>query len=316
MGFESLLGNDQVKENLRNTLSQDRASHFYLISGAPGSGRHTLARLLCAALQCQGEDKPCMACQQCRKVLSGTHPDVITVEDSQHVTVPIKLVRQAQADAYVKPNEGKRKIYVFPQELGLPGQNALLKILEEPPAYGGFLLLTDNPEKLLPTLRSRCVHLRLQALKPLQLRQALTSAFPKADPQAMEAAISRSGGYLGQAQAMLRAKSQRCPETEAFAAALAAPNPMALLALLAPMEKWKRERLSDCLQDFLRLIQEAMVFRAGLPVLDPIAQTVAAARNPGELMAMAQTLKKAIAYTQGNVSPAAVCGWLGWALRS
>lgn len=316
MGFDTLLGNDRLKENLNNALGKGRASHFYLLSGAPGSGRHTLAMLLSAALQCRGAEKPCLTCPQCRKVMARTHPDVTVVEDPEHVTLPIKLVRDARADASVKPNEGNRKIYIFPQELGIPGQNAMLKLLEEPPAYGTFLVLTDNPEKLLPTLRSRCVELKLQSLKPEVLRPALSQRFPKATAQDVEAAINRSGGYLGQAITLLQNKNRRTPEADGFARVMGSRSTLELLQLLAPMEKWKREKLIDCLTDWLSLTQEALVCRSGLPALDSTARDLSLARNPADLMRTAQILKKAIEYTQGNVSPAAVCGWLEWALRS
>ena len=164
MGFDTLLGNERLKENLENSLKKGHISHFYLISGPKGSGKHTLARLLAAAALCEGEDKPCLTCRSCRKVMAGVHPDFITVDDPEKKTVPVDLIRSAREDMFILPNEGKRKIYLFPrgQDMGIPGQNALLKVLEEPPEYGVFLLLTDNPEKLLPTIRSRaqCFTLR------------------------------------------------------------------------------------------------------------------------------------------------------------
>ena len=157
MGFEALLGNRQLKDNLISSLRRGRASHFYLISGPAGSGKHTLARLLAAALQCEDPQAPCGVCHACRKVLSGNHPDYITVEDPEHKKVAVKIVRQIRDDMFIRPNEGKKKIYLFPQELGIEGQNALLKILEEPPGYGVFILLAENAEQLLTTVRSRSV---------------------------------------------------------------------------------------------------------------------------------------------------------------
>ena len=79
MGFDALLGNDRLKQNLTRSLSKGHVSHFYLISGPEGSGKHTLAKLLAAAILCQGEDKPCGRCTPCRKVMDGSHPDFITV---------------------------------------------------------------------------------------------------------------------------------------------------------------------------------------------------------------------------------------------
>ena len=81
MGFHRLLGNDQLKQNLKTALASGHISHFYLISGPAGSGRHTLARLLAAAILCQEQQKPCMCCSTCRKVMANTHPDFITVND-------------------------------------------------------------------------------------------------------------------------------------------------------------------------------------------------------------------------------------------
>ena len=156
MGFEGLLGNEQLKNNLRASVNRGRASHFYLISGPKGSGKHTLAQLLAAARVCRGSDKPCLSCSACRKVLGNSHPDVITVVDPDHKTVAVKLVRQYREDIFIKPNEADKKVYIFPQELGIEGQNALLKVLEEPPSYGVFMILSENPEALLPTIRSRC----------------------------------------------------------------------------------------------------------------------------------------------------------------
>ena len=168
MGFDELLGNDRLKQNLTGSLARGRFSHFYLISGPAGSGKKTLARLLAAAALCAGSRKPCLQCSHCRKVMAGTHPDFITVDDPEKRYVPIDLVRSATADMYIQPNEAERKIYMFPraQDMQIPSQNALLKILEEPPAYGVFFLLTDNANKMLPTVRSRCTARFSQASRP------------------------------------------------------------------------------------------------------------------------------------------------------
>ena len=144
MGFESLLGNERLKENLRSSINRGRISHFYLIAGPEGSGKRTLARLLAAAILCKSAEKPCGVCPACRKVLGAGHPDFITIDDPEKKTVSVDLIRQARADIYIRTNESDHKIYLFPraQDMGIPGQNALLKVLEEPPSYGVFLLLT------------------------------------------------------------------------------------------------------------------------------------------------------------------------------
>ena len=194
MSFDSLLGNRRIRENLSRSMASGHISHFYLISGPRGSGRHTLARLLAAAILCQGRNKPCLSCNPCRKVMEGLHPDFITVDDPEKKTVSVELIRQARADMYVQPNESDHKIYLLPraQDMRTEAQNALLKILEEPPKYGVFILLTDNPERLLPTVRSRCTELSLSPLDDNALRSALQKEFPAAAAEDISAAMARS----------------------------------------------------------------------------------------------------------------------------
>lgn len=316
MSFEMLLGNDRLKENLTQSLRKGHISHFYLISGPEGSGKHTLARLLAAAILCQSQDRPCLRCHPCRKVLEGCHPDLLTIDDPEKKTVPVDLIRQARADIYIQPNESSHKIYLFPraQDMGIPGQNALLKVLEEPPEYGVFLLLTDNPDKILPTVRSRCTELALQALPPEVLRTQLAQDFPQAQPQDLAAAIVRSGGFLGQARQLLEPREQD-PQTELFVQALAQRDPLALMQVLVPMEKWKRDALAQILTQWLQLLTDALVSRSGVQAVSAQARQLAQICPAQQLHAAVQCLKKALDYTQRNVSPAAVCGWLEWVLR-
>ena len=316
MGFESLLGNERIKDNLRRSFQRGRASHFYLISGPEGSGRHTLARLLGAALMCTGKEQPCGICDGCRKVLSGVHPDYITADDPEKKTVPVELIRQARADIYVQPNEGRRKIYLFPraQDMGIPGQNALLKILEEPPSYGVFLLITDNPERLLPTVRSRCTELTLQPIPENILRRELRKRFADVNEDTLSAAISRSGGYLGQAITLLEGNDEP-QQTVDFARSFAERSTLGLTQVLAPMEKWKRDQLIPVLQQWLAILEESLACRAGGRAISDLARTISAGRSSADIMAAIRQLQKCIEYAQGNVSPAAICGFLQWALR-
>lgn len=317
MGFEALLGNERLKQNLMESLAKGHISHFYLISGPEGSGKHTLARLLAAAILCREPVGPCLRCNACRKVMEGSHPDFITVDDPEKKTVSVELIRQARADIYVQPNESEHKIYLFPraQDMGLPGQNALLKVLEEPPKYGVFLLLTDNPDKLLPTVRSRCTELTMQALPESILRQQLWRDFPQTQEEDLSAAMVRSGGFLGQARHLLKAGAQLPPQTESFVRALADKDALLLMQTLVPMEKWKRDALGDILGTWLELLESALVSRSGIHAVSPQARLLAQMRTGAQLHDMVLCLKKALDYTQSNVSPAAVCGYLEWALR-
>jgi len=315
MAFETLLGNDRLKQNLSESLAKGHISHFYLISGPKGSGKHTLAKLLAEAILCEGSRKGCGSCPHCRKMRSGNHPDFITVEDPEHKNVAVKIVRQIRDDMFVRPNEAAHKIYLFPQELGIEGQNALLKILEEPPAYGVFLLLTDNPDKLLPTVRSRCTELKLQALKEKTIRDQLRLDFPKALEEDIAAAVYRSGRFLGQARQLLENGDALPPQTESFVKAFAGKDSLLLAQTLVPMEKWKRDALAEILTQWLELLESALTSRSGITAVSAHSRDLARQRTAAEIYEGLQALKKALHYTQSNVSPAAVCGWLTWALR-
>ena len=317
MGFEGLLGNEHIKKNLELSLEKGRISHFYLISGPEGSGKHTLADLLAAAILCQGDRKPCGKCTPCRKVRERVHPDYITVDDPEKKTVPVDLIRQARADIYVQPNESEHKIYLFPraQDMGLPGQNALLKVLEEPPAYGVFLLLTTNADALLPTVRSRCTELRMQPLPQSLLCGILTERYGGRSPEAISAAAERSGGFLGQAERLLDEDSQVRAETAALVEALCKKDAMGLLRLLCPLEKSKRDALAELLQDWQELLENALTAACGIRTVSDQARRLAAALDSRTLHRHYTVLRQAREYTLSNVSPAAVCGYLEWALR-
>lgn len=316
MGFESLLGNQQLKDTLGESLRRGHISHFYLISGPEGAGKHTLANLLAQAILCEGKQKPCGTCLACRKVQENKHPDFITVDDPQKKTVTVDLIRQARTDIYIQPNEAAHKIYLFPraQDMGLPGQNALLKVLEEPPEYGVFILLCDSPEKLLPTVRSRCVQLRMQPLPEKLLMEQLQQRFPDTEPETLEAAAHRSGGFLGQAAALLEGPKEADPQTAGFVKALCGKNFLELTQTMVPMEKWKREELTKMLESWLDLTESALASRCGIPAVSPLARSLAKARTESELNRVTGRLKQALEYTLSNVSPGAVCAYLAWTL--
>ena len=314
MGFETLLANDRLKENLTVSLGKGRVSHFYLISGPAGSGKHTLAKLLASAILCKGDRKPCGHCGPCRKAMKNEHPDLITVEDPEHKHIAVKIVREIRDDMFIRPNESDYKIYLFAQDLGMEGQNALLKVLEEPPKYGVFILLTDNPEKLLPTVRSRCTELALTAVPEPQMMQYLRERYPKASQEDVTAAIQRSGGWLGQAMNLLD-DGELPPQTADFVHSFSKRDALGLLSVLVPMEKWKRDAFLEILAHWQELMESALACRAGLPTTSPLARELSQSRSARELTQAMEALQKAARYAQGNVSVAAVCGWLAWELR-
>ncbi len=145
-------------------MAERRLSHAYMLIGPEGPARDEAARRLSAALLCPAAEPPCGVCRDCRKVLSGVHPDVIAIgrqegDKGLHREILVDQIRAAAADAAVAPNEAARKVYVIAQadRMNAQAQNALLKVLEDPPGHACFILCAASAGALLPTVRSRCV---------------------------------------------------------------------------------------------------------------------------------------------------------------
>ena len=159
---------DPVLSRLRAAAERGTLSHALLFTG-PGD-RLAAARFAASAFQCTGpeQSRPCGVCPACRKVREDIHPDVVTVRDPEHKFVSVDVVREVRRDAYIRPNEGARKVYIFPDcaLLTEQDQNVLLKLVEEGPPYAAFLFCAENPAAALRTLRSRCVELKLQPAAP------------------------------------------------------------------------------------------------------------------------------------------------------
>ena len=146
---------------LRAASDRGALPHALLFTGGDGPAA---AEFAAAAMECTAEHgRPCGVCHACRKVLAGIHPDVITVRDPEHKLLSAETIRSVRADAYIRPNEGARKVYLFP-DCGIlteADQNILLKTVEEGPPDAAFLFCAESAAAVLPTLRSRCVECKL-----------------------------------------------------------------------------------------------------------------------------------------------------------
>lgn len=304
-----LLGNEALKKRLAASFRGGRPSHCYLICGPEGSGKKTLAAYMAQALQCEGQNVPCGQCAACRKTETGIHPDVITVDDPDKKSVSVDRIRQLQADAFIRPNEGKKKIYIIPRAhlMTEQAQNALLKLIEEPPQYAVFLLLTTVAEKLLPTVRSRSAELRMEPVPWEKAALWLQAVSPGSDEQTLRAAHLSAGGFLGQTRAYLQKKEE--PGQEGFVRAYAEKDSFALTAVICAMEKMPRDRLLETLTQWKRLVTHALMARSGVPVA-PDARRIGQSRTAQELAAAAAALQQAMEYCTANIGAGHICGWL------
>ena len=176
-GMKNIVGHTDIIEYMKTAVSQNKVSHAYILNGERGSGKKMLAKLFAQSLQCEaGGEEPCNECHACKQAMSGNHPDIIRVVHEKPNSISVDDIRrQVNDDIQVKPYSGKYKIYIIPEAdlMTVQAQNAILKTIEEPPAYAVIFLLAENAESLLPTIRSRCVMLKLRNVKDALVKKYL-----------------------------------------------------------------------------------------------------------------------------------------------
>ena len=202
LGFNDILGHEHIKEHFRNAVETGKVSHAYILSGEAGMGRKSLANAFALSLLCEkGMAEPCMQCHACKQVLSGNHPDLIYVTHEKPASIGVDDIREQLNDTIqVRPYSSYYKIYIVDEaeKMTVQAQNALLKTIEEPPAYAVILLLTTNQDSFLPTILSRCVQLKLKPLKDTVVKEYLVQSLGEDESHAdIYAAFAR--GNLGKA---------------------------------------------------------------------------------------------------------------------
>ena len=164
--FEKVIGHEQIIEHFQNAIRLNKISHAYILNGEEGAGKRLLAHLFSMTLQCEKKEaSPCGECRSCKQTEGHNQPDVIWVTHEKPASIGVEDVRgQVVGDMQIKPYSSPYKIYIIDEaeKLTVQAQNALLKTIEEPPAYGIVIFLTTNKDSFLPTILSRCVVLDLR----------------------------------------------------------------------------------------------------------------------------------------------------------
>lgn len=200
--FKDVVGHKDIINYIRNAVTENKVSHAYILNGERGSGKKMLANLFATTLLCeeQGPD-PCNKCHSCHQAESGNHPDIIRVTHEKPNTISVDDIRrQVNEDIQIKPYQGPYKIYIIAEAdlMTVQAQNALLKAIEEPPAYAVIFLLTENAEALLPTITSRCVMLKLRNIKDTLIRKYLMETMHVPDYKA-DMCTAFAQGNMGRA---------------------------------------------------------------------------------------------------------------------
>lgn len=164
---------DEIMTELIGNVRNRRTNQAYIFEGPEGLGIFEAAKLFAAALAClERETAPCGNCAACRLSYAGSNPDIIYVNTGDKKSIGVEKIREMSRDVYIKPFEGDRKVYII-EDGGMlteEAQNAMLKILEEPPEYAVFIIVTVSAELLLSTVLSRCAKVRFMPLSERDMR--------------------------------------------------------------------------------------------------------------------------------------------------
>lgn len=201
--FQDIIGQEQIKEHLQNALSTGKISHAYIINGERFSGKEYIAKVFAQALQCEAEGvEPCQECHSCKQALSDNQPDIIRLLHEKPNTISVDDIRaRINGDIAIKPYSSPYKIYIIndAEKMTVQAQNALLKTLEEPPAYAVIILLTTNVNALLQTILSRCVILHMKPVADELVKKFLMQKMQVPDYKA-EVCVAFARGNIGKAK--------------------------------------------------------------------------------------------------------------------
>lgn len=267
-----IIGNLALRERLCRDILSASLSHAYILEGANGSGRHTIALSSAAALACEKKGDPdaplpCGVCPACKKIFERKSPDVTFIGTDGKASLGVDAARFLREDVRVLPNDLEDKIYIIEDadKMTVQAQNALLLTLEEPPSFAHFFLLCTNAGALLETIRSRAPILRTEPVRDAELDAYITSHDKRAaqmklsSPAEYTELIKCASGGIGRALSLLDPKAwkpiaeQRAFVRELVACSIEQRGAKIILPLLSRLSN-KR----DILADQLSLLGEAL----------------------------------------------------------
>lgn len=207
--FESIIGQDHIVGTLKNAITKDRLAHAYLFTGPRGVGKTSTARILAKALNCKEGPtlKPCQKCPSCLEINQGRSLDVIEIDGASNRG--IDEIRALRENVKFAPTQGKYKVYIIDEvhQITPDGFNALLKTLEEPPEFVKFIFATTHPQKVIPTIISRCQRMDFRRIPVIeiiaQLEKIIRQEKIAVDKEVLAAVARSSDGSLRDAESVL-----------------------------------------------------------------------------------------------------------------
>ena len=278
--FTRLLGNRDTKLRLGRAIENGTLSHAFLISGPDGTGKTTLATELAAAINCESRNSaaplPCGVCNHCRRIREGKFTDLtVAARRKDKATLGVDVIKELREDMFLSATESEHKVYVIDEAeyMTVEAQNALLKVLEEPPKGVTIILLTTECDKILTTIKSRTQLVPTCRFERDELAEHLLSVSREAaslkqrDPGGFEEILVGSGGRLGEAlrlldPAMASRLSEERREVMDFIAAI---SPRAgfteLHSAVSSLNTAKRQELSESLERITTALRDMIAQR-------------------------------------------------------
>lgn len=217
-----IVGNQDLRRRLCDDVRGGTLSHAYILEGPLGSGKHTIARQLAAALSCENSTAadgtlPCGQCPSCRKIMEGKSPDIMIIGREDRATLGVETIRALREDVHTYPNDLDFKLYIIEDAhtLTAQAQNAFLLTLEEPPTFVRFLLLCENTQSILETIKSRAPILRTEPVSQEAMAEHLIRTEPRAlalrdsTPREWQEILLAADGCIGRAIALLDPKTRK-----------------------------------------------------------------------------------------------------------
>lgn len=263
----NFISNERVIEQLGVFIDSGRFPHALIIEGEQGLGKRTLARQLAAALVCRGDEKPCGECSQCKKAFENVHPDIFEYSATGGAnSFHVDTVRNVINDAYVKPNEAEHKVYILGNAdcMNASAQNALLKILEEPPSYVVFILTVKSKSMMLQTVLSRSVVVSLEGVDTAKGARYICDLNNDIDFNSAKSVLETFNGNIGKTldsfnDSRTNELTQTCLK---MCDALVSGNEYELMCQISAFQKDRNAMVFAC--DFLKnIFRDALVYNSG-----------------------------------------------------
>ena len=285
MNFSEFGFDENLKNQIENCFSSGRIPHAFIIEGAKEEERTELADFLAKVFVCKSDEKPCLVCPGCKKINSKSHLDYICIEGKGKTgAVGIDEIRQLRSDIFVAPNEAERKVYLIRNDSKMNeyAQNALLKTLEEPPAYAVLMLECEDRTLLLETVRSRCACFRVGDMN----------------------------------QEISKAKLQKAQEIASqMVKAVTEPSEAPLMAIIGNFEKDK-ELMKLSIGSMTEMIRNAVVYSQGVSAeLDENTQYLSKRASSPQMMKMIETLNSIDEDIDKNANNALILSRMCYMLR-